>query len=241
MSFATAIPLAIKAAGMVRDGYKFVRDHPEEVQMVMDEATKAASAAQKLVGDATDRLGVDDALARARRTASTAQAVVAAAASATKGESPEEAAIRKAELEAMKAIAAARQSVLENADLRTTLPKLSERLATSDTEKLAALMGVLDSPGIFAMATYGKLDLDRDLTDYKGVYVGKADVVGDGIADAISRAGNPDVYADVKYGQNVVIYAFSCPQEEVNYRCKALMEVLGAKESYNRPLEGEQG
>ena len=105
MSFATAIPVAIKAAGMVRDGYMFVRDHPEEVQLVLDEATKAATAAQKLVGNAADQLGVDEALAKAKRTATTAQAIVAAAAAGAKGEDPEEAAIRKAEAEAMKAIA----------------------------------------------------------------------------------------------------------------------------------------
>ena len=240
MSFATAIPVAIKAAGMVRDGYMFVRDHPEEVQLVLDEATKAATAAQKLVGNAADQLGVDEALAKAKRTATTAQAIVAAAAAGAKGEDPEEAAIRKAEAEAMKAIAKARQSVLENADLRTSLPKLSESLGTNDADKLAKLMGILDSPGVFAIATYGKIDVDRDYTDYKGVFVGKAEVIGDGIADAISRSGNPDVYADVKYGQNVVIYVFSCPADELNYRSKALMEVLGAKESYNMPLKEER-
>jgi len=237
MSFMTAIPVAIKAAGMLKDGYVFVRDHPEEVQQALDEATRAANAAQKLVGETADRLGVDEALARARRTATTAQGIVAAAASATKGESPEEAAIRKAEAEAQKAILKARQTVLESADLRTTLPKLSEQLSTTDPEKLAALMKVLDSPGIYALCTYGKFDIDRDLTDYKGVFVSRAEVMGDDIATAISRAGNPDVYADVKFGQNVVIYAFNYPADELKYRCEALMEVLGAKNSYNLPIE----
>ncbi len=237
MSFMTAIPVAIKAAGMLKDGYVFVRDHPEEIQQAMDEATKAAVAAQKLVGNAADRLGVDDALSKAKRSASMAQSLVMAATSATKDESPEEAAIRKAEAEAAKAIDKARQVVLENADLRTTLPKLSERLGTSDAEKLTALMKVLDSPGIFAFCTYSRFDLDRDYTDYKGVFVDKAEVVGDGIATAISRAGNPDVYADIKYGQNVVIYVFNCPADELRYRCEALTEVLGAKNSYNLPIK----
>lgn len=237
MSFMTAIPVAIKVAGMLKEGYEFVRDHPEEIQQAMDEATKAANAAQKLVGDARDYLGVDEALSKAKRSAMTAQAVVAAAASATKGESPEEAALRKAEEEAAKTILKARQTVLENADLRTTLPKLSEKLGTTDPEKLTALMNVLDSPGIFALATYGRLDIDRDLTDYKGVFVDKAEIVGDGIAQAISRAGNPDVYADVKFNQNVVIYVFNYPADELRYRCQALMEVLGAKSSYNMPIE----
>ena len=38
MSFATAIPVAIKVASMLKDGYDFVKEHPEEVQAAMDEA-----------------------------------------------------------------------------------------------------------------------------------------------------------------------------------------------------------
>ena len=79
--------------------------------------------------------------------------------------------------------------------------------------------------------------IHKDLTDYHGVYVGKDEVVGDGIAWAISRAGCPDIYADIKYKQNVVIYIFSCPADELKYRQNALIEVLGALDSYNMPLK----
>ena len=66
MSFATAIPVAIKVASMLKDGYVFVKEHPDEVQAAMDEATKAANAAKKLAGDAMDYLSVDEHMGKAR-------------------------------------------------------------------------------------------------------------------------------------------------------------------------------
>lgn len=245
MSFMTAIPVALKVASVLKDGYEFVKEHPEEVQQAMDEAAKAAAAAKKLAGDAKDYLGVDEHMAKARDAADAARQFAADTALAVrsgrtgKTESAKaEEETRRAEEEAAKAIKEARQTVLKSADLQTTVPKLVERLSTDDDEALALFMKVLDSPGCFVIATYGKLDLDRDLTDYHGVYVGKSEVVGDGIALAISRAGCPDVYADIKYKQNVVIYIFNCPADEMKYRSNALMEVFGALESYNMPIKG---
>ena len=244
MSFATAIPVAIKVASMLKDGYVFVKEHPDEVQAAMDEATKAANAAKKLAGDAMDYLSVDEHMGKARGAADkarqfaadTALAITAGRTGNTESKKAR-AEIEKAEAEAAKVIQQARQAVLESADVRTTLPKLVEKLGTSDDEALKLFMQTLDAPGCFVMATYGKFDIDKDLTDYHGVYVGKDEVVGDGIAWAISRAGCPDIYADIKYKQNVVIYIFSCPADELKYRQNALIEVLGALDSYNMPLK----
>ncbi len=244
MSFATAIPVAIKVASMLKDGYDFVKDHPEEVQAAMDEAAKAADAAKKLAGDAMDYLSVDEHMSKAlgaadaarQFAADTALAITAGRTGNTESRKAE-AEIAKAEAEAAKVIKEARQAVLESANVRTTLPKLVEKLGTKDDEALKLFMQTLDAPGCYAIATYGKFDLDKDLTDYHGVYVGKSEVVGDGIAWAISRAGCPDVYADIKYKQSVVIYIFSCPADELKYRQNALIEVLGALDSYNMPVK----
>ncbi|MDO5120300.1 MAG: hypothetical protein Q4G41_06495 [Coriobacteriales bacterium] len=244
MSFVTAIPIAIKVAGYLKEGYDFVKEHPEEVQQAMDEAAKAANAARKFAIDAKDQLQIDERMAQARNAAEQARqfaadqarAITAGRTGNTEEKKAQEEAER-AEAEAAKVIKQARQTILESADLRTTIPKLVERLGTSNDEELMKYMQILDSPGCFVIATYGKLDLDKDLTDFHGVYVANAETVGEGIALAISRAGCPDVYADIKYKQNVVIYVFNCAANEMKYRTNALIEAMGAIESYNMPLK----
>ena len=233
MGFVTAIPTAIKVAGMLNDGYKFVQEHPEEVKRAIDEASKALSAAQQLVGNAKDLVRADEAFEKARNTALAATSIMA-----KKDETPEEQAARKAAHEAAKAIVRTRQAVLEAADTRTSLDKLGDRLTSKDDAVVAKTLKLLEESGCFVIATYGKLDLDTNLTDYKGVYVGKAECVGDGLARAISRGGNPDVYADIKFKQNVQVYIFGCIPEELDDTCDALIEVLGAADSYNMPVKG---
>lgn len=236
MGFVQAIPVAIKVATTLTDGYRYVRDHPDEVRQAIDDVSRAAAAAKRFAGDARDHLGVDDTIARAKRTAENARLKATSAASALRGKPQVDPEVLKAEQEAAKAIAKIRQALLESADLRTTIPRLVERLDSTDPAELAESMRILDAPACFALATYPKFDLDKDLTDYHGVYVGKAEVAGDGIATAISRAGNPDVYADIKYKQNVVIFVFNCPLEELDQHYEALVEALGADNSYNMPI-----
>ena len=243
MGFVEAIPVAIKVAGMVSDGYKYVKQHPDEVQQAMEEAAKAATAAKRIAGDAKDYLEVDEHLAKAKTAADRARTMAADTASnitADRSMDPEMrsalAEAKKAEEEAAKAIAEARQAVLESATIRIPLIKLGEELDTLEGEELVRLMETLESPGCYVIASYGKNRLGKDLTKYRGIYVGSDEVVGDGIAQAVSRAGNPDVYADIKYRQNVVIYIYSCTVEELKYRGKALIEALGALNSYNAPI-----
>ena len=164
MSFATTIPVAIKVAGMLADGYKYIKDHPEEIQQAMDEAAKAAAAAKKLAGDAADFLDVDEHMAKAKLLAADAAAIL----TSDRSEDPEvkkaREEARKAEAEAAKALTEARQAILESADLRTTIPKLVDKLASADDEALALYMNTLDAPGCYVITTYDKIDLDKDLT-----------------------------------------------------------------------------
>lgn len=237
MSFVTAIPVAIKLAGMLRDGYVFVRDHPDEVQQAMDDAAKAAAAAKRLAGDARDQLQIDERVAKAKSAADRARAKASSTATGLRAWRSADPEAVKAELEARKTIALARHTVLASADMSLPLTKLSRRLETDDLAALEADLRILDAPGCFVIATYPRIDLDHDLADYEEVYVGKAEVVGDGIAEAISRAGNPDVYADVKFKRNVHVFVFNCDVSELKYRCNALIEVFDALSSYNMPIE----
>ena len=63
-------------------------------------------------------------------------------------------------------------------------------------------------------------------------FVGKATNVAAGVSKAISRNGDPDVYADVKYKQNVHVYVYNCADERVDERYAALLQVFSDERLY---------
>ncbi|MBQ6523383.1 MAG: hypothetical protein IJI12_01845 [Atopobiaceae bacterium] len=136
----------------------------------------------------------------------------------------------KSEAAAKKLVKATRQAVLENATAHMTIKDFVKQYVEKDG---AAPLTAFDMPGCYVIATYRKMDFDKDYTDYTGVYVGKADNVNAGIQEAISRLGNPDVYADVKYGQNVHVFIYNCLPQDLTDKYLALFEVVDAGSSYN--------
>jgi hypothetical protein len=133
----------------------------------------------------------------------------------------------KKELE--RAIKEARQTVLENATTRITVADLQKAIEKSPT---AGLGPISDMPGCFVITTYKMLIFNNDLTDYTGIFVGKASNVADGVRAAISRGGDPDVYADVKYRQNVHVYVYNCMPEQLDERYLALVQVFSDERLY---------
>ena len=151
----------------------------------------------------------------------------------------------RSEKELRKAIQAARQTVLENATVTMTIKDfIASRDAAEkagEAIEAAASIGAIDMPGCFIIATYKKFDFDKDLTDYIGIYVGKADDVASGISEAISREGDPDVYADVKYKQNVHVYAYNCLPEDLEARYAALYQTFEPGEAHGVDEEVGEG
>ena len=245
----------------LRDLVKYVQENPDKVKKGVDTAFKILETAKKLGLDTKVVAPLEQAANNAKKVVQGAASAagekgsaavdaggkaiggIAGAAAAlaskagVKGDHAASREERKAAAELSKAIADARQVLLEGATAKMTYTKLVDALSGESKAAAAVNLGVLDSPGCFVIATYKKIDLDRDLSDYRGVYVGKDVCVGDGIAQAISRAGNPDVYADVKFKQNVVIYVFACAEDKLDEKCAALINVLGARDSYNMPIE----
>lgn len=121
----------------------------------------------------------------------------------------------------------AKQAVLENATITMSVRDFLKH------RKVPMAFDAMDMPGCFAIATYGPVKLGKDLTGYTGIYVGKADRVGKGVELAISKHGNPDVYADVKYRQNVHVFIYNCMPEVLDERYDALIQALEADKSYN--------
>ena len=68
------------------------------------------------------------------------------------------------------------------------------------------------------------------------IYVGMSARAGEGILECCSRQGCADVYADIKYKQNVQIFIFSCGEDELEGLQEELIQELGANESYNALL-----
>ena len=55
----------------------------------------------------------------------------------------------------------------------------------------------------------------------------------EGVEAAISKAGNSDVYADVKFKQNVHVYVYNCMPEQLDERYENLLRTFAGDESYN--------
>lgn len=127
----------------------------------------------------------------------------------------------------------AKQSVLQSATASMTVQEFIKR------QEGSSVFDAFDMPGCFVLVTYAKHSLKRDIADYQGVYVGKALSMGKAIRHAIGRFGNADVYADVKYGQDVRVLIYSCTAEVMDERFDALMTSLEAETSYNAPEEPE--
>lgn len=141
-----------------------------------------------------------------------------------------ELASNKDEKSLRKAVRDARQTVLENC---TATMSVSDFMATREAVAAVGGIGGFDMPGCFVIATYKKHDFNKDLTDYTGIYVGRADNVSEGVAHAVSRNGNPDVYADVKFKQNTHVFIYSCMPDDVEGRYIALYQTFEAGKSYN--------
>lgn len=257
MNYAKAITAAVELAARAAEGVKYMVDHPDDVKKALDKLTVILVAAKKLVDTAGDLVPIDALIHRAQaegvagdealggegelaippKPAIAVPPVLKAAVDKAVGFRDEKMAdLERARLEQemVKAVRNARRQVLENASMRIPLSKLAEKLSSEDEATVIANMGILDASGCFAIARYGKLGSGKDYAGYSGIYVGKGLCVGDAIAEAIAPTGNADVYADIKYKQNLVVFVFSCMQDKLDEKYDALVELLGAGESYNR-------
>ncbi len=139
--------------------------------------------------------------------------------------------------EAKKQLNDARQQVLENATLTFSLSDYAKGVQREDRDN--RLLDVFDvkqlegKTGAFVIATYKRIDLDKDLFDYTGVYVGMGEDVREEMEFVMSRKGDPDVYADVKYFQNVRFYLFECTAEEMQGCYDGLLQAFTDERLYN--------
>lgn len=131
--------------------------------------------------------------------------------------------------EARKKINAARQSIFEGA---STVMPLHKFICQQDKAADAVFNGY-DMPGCFLIAKYQKGDHDKNYSDYLGIYVGSSERMSDDIVSTPTRFGDPDVYADYKYHQNVMLFVFPCELKDLDERRDLLLRSFDGSRLYN--------
>lgn len=131
--------------------------------------------------------------------------------------------------EARKKISAARQSIFESA---STVMPLHKFVCQQEKAADAAFNG-FDMPGCYLIARYQKGDHDKNYSDYLGIYVGSSEHMSDGIVSTPTRLGDPDVYADYKYHQNVMLFVFPCELKDLDERRELLLRSFEGSRLYN--------
>ncbi len=131
--------------------------------------------------------------------------------------------------EARKKINAARQSIFESASTAMPLHKF-----VCQQEKAAdAAFNGFDMPGCYLIAKYQKGDHDKNYSDYLGIYVGSSEHMSEDIVFTPTRLGDPDVYADYKYHQNVMLFVFPCELKDLDERRELLLRSFEGSRLYN--------
>lgn len=200
-----------------------------------DEIKGAVDAAAPLVKKAAEK-GAQAGSKAARFVGDAASNVVKAAGDAT--DSAAEAMKASAERRAQeKALAEARQQLLQSAtakmkavDFEVEWGKVQQSGGTAP----------LKSPGYFVIAVYKNKPGDNKLHDYRDVFVSRSEDMGASVHRHLSGGGNPDVYADMKYGQYMLVFAFPDFdfEDDNNETLRRFVVALRADVSYNaRALE----
>ena len=131
-----------------------------------------------------------------------------------------------------KELADARQQLLRGATA-----KMNARDFIVEWEGACQLGSVppLKSPGYFVIASYEGKPNDAKLHDYADVFVARSENMGESIHRHLRGEGNPDVYADMKYGRQMFVFAFPDFDFEGdnNETLCQFIAALGADRSYN--------
>lgn len=226
----------------VRKAAKFAVENSKQIGQAVEFVTpyvKKAAEAGMDAGAKAAQAGKETGVKAAHAGKETANGIAKKAREAAEraGESVKNAAEEHAE---NKALSEARQQLLKSASMQKTAADFAEEWATA-TE--AGLIRPLKTPGYYVIAVYKNKPRSGALDKYDNLYVGCAQDAGASIYEHLTGFGNPDIYADFKYKQHLVIYLY--PDSDIaggdTTALDQFMLALDAKESYNaRDLADEQ-
>ncbi len=89
--------------------------------------------------------------------------------------------------------------------------------------------------GCYVFVTRDALAMKDDFSHPRGVYVGRSRDMGTSIRADLVGLGNPDVYADFKYKQNLCVLLYPCNECDLDQLESSLIVTLDADASYNAP------
>lgn len=89
-----------------------------------------------------------------------------------------------------------------------------------------------DTPGCYVITVYNTSS-PQDWMAYENVYVGQSVNICQRVHSHFTGKGKGDIYADIKYGKHVFVRMIPCDRGEMNDREKELIDILGARLSYN--------
>lgn len=133
---------------------------------------------------------------------------------------------KKANKEFAKQLEEGRKFVLESASQMVSYKDFKNYQEKEGVAGAALWSGLYKGSGCFVIATYPSHVFEKDCTSFENIYIGKGGNLGEAIDAACSRDGDPDVYADVKYKQNVKIFAYSCSEAELVNKYDALLALF---------------
>ena len=216
----------------VQKAAKVAWEHRDEIKEGAKGAAQVAAPVAKKAAGAGAAAGVK--VAGIFGAAAAGVAKVAGDASDSAADAMKAASERRAQ---EKAVADARQQLLQH-----TLSRMSVVDFKAEWEKAIAISGILPlkTPGYFVIATYKGKPGDGKLYDYKNVFVARSEDMGASVHAHLSGAGDPDVYADAKYSQPMLVFAFPDfdTEDDNNETLRQFIQALGADESYNARYSG---
>lgn len=222
------------AIGVAKKAVGFAREHHEEILGVAPLAAPAASKMADAAKSAMEKApsGVGRGMDKFFGAAKNAAGAVGDAATQAKdavGGRVRSASDKRAQEKARKE---ARRTLLDGAGTRMPVDRFLENWKLQ--KAVSGKEDYLDFAGCYAVATYGRAVKKDDYSEYRDIYVSKSNHMGRSILGDLIGEGNPDVYADVKYKQDVYVLLFPCTDGRLDQLKDSLVVALDADASYNK-------
>ena len=138
---------------------------------------------------------------------------------------------RRSEKERQQVIADAKRDAVQMSAYMATAEEFKENRDKEEAVGMAP-RGVLTASGCYVLVTMPS-GMSKDFAEYEDVYVGAGFPLATAVYDQLIGDGDPDVYADFKYGQPVQMLLYPCDKDEMELLRASLIVDFQAYDSYN--------
>lgn len=140
---------------------------------------------------------------------------------------------RKDSKEAKKALEEARKRAVRNSLPPVAAEEFFENFEANISDPSRLTDGYMAISGCYAILTL-KSSREKDLYEYRDVYVGASKSMGFDVYSQLRGLGNVDVYADFKYKQPMKVLLYPCEEGELQAKYEELVYGLQSFHSYNK-------